>query len=169
MKKLSSLFVISTLSLSFSAQAAPAPSPAMGKGLYEQQGSNSCLYCHGIEGQGGKVKDAANLTQPKTWKSYKALGGDAAFAKNKEEFRKKLNESVANLIEKGAIAHNMGYKGAGYDWSKIQKFNSQMLGLSGAPSSAWLTKYKDKGVTKEIAAQAAMLHLANLDKQGVLK
>ncbi len=144
------------------------PSQVMGQGLFEQQGGNSCLFCHGISGEGGNVSDAAKLSQPKTWKSYKALGGDAAFNKDPKAFVDQMRKSVVSLIQVGAIRHNASYKEAGFDWSKISPFNAQMMGLGGAASVAWMKKYQKRGVTAEIAAQALWLHLVKLDKQGVL-
>ena len=162
-----------TLALGLGTQAlaqAPAASAVMGKGLYEQTGSNSCSYCHGIDGNGGKIAAAAKLSEPKTWKSWKALGGDAAFAKDKAGFLKNLEDSLTEMIQKGAIAFNAGYKKTHYDWKKTGgTINAQMLGLGGAPSTAWLNKFKERGVTKEIAARSAFLHVQTLDKQGVFK
>ncbi len=146
------------------------PNVAMGQGLYEQQGANSCLYCHGVDGNGGKVAVAAKLTQPKTWKSYKGLGGDAAFAKDKAGFLKNLADSVTDLILKGALAHNATYKNPAYDSKKAGgAFNAQMYGLTAAPSVAWLNKFKDKGVTKDLAAKSVYLYIQKFDTQGVFK
>jgi hypothetical protein len=159
------------LSASLFAQATPGP--GMGQGLYEQQGANSCLYCHGVEGYNGKVAASANLSQPKTWKGYKGLGGDAAYKKNPEEFVKKLKEKTLALIINGAAIHNGQLKDK-YPNFDIKAaggtYNAQMLGLAGSPSVAWLKKYKDRGVTKEIAAEASWIYMATkLDKQGILK
>lgn len=149
---------------------APAASAAMGKGLYEQTGSNSCSYCHGIDGNGGKIAAAAKLSEPKTWKSYKALGGDAAFGKDSKKFLANLEDALVEMIQKGAIAFNASYKKPHYDFKAAGgQINAQMLGLGGAPSTAWLNKFKDRGVTKAIAAKSAYLHVQTLDKQGVFK
>jgi len=145
-----------------------SPSAKMGAGLYNTKGANSCLFCHGITGEGGNVKDAADLSQPKTWKAWAALGGDAAFAKDKKAFLAALKKASVDLLITGAIRHNASYKEAGFDWSKTKKYNAQMMGLTGTASAAWLKKYKEKGVTPEIAAESIWLHLATLDKQGVL-
>lgn len=145
-------------------------SAAMGEGLYKQQGANSCLYCHGEGGEGGKVAQAAKLKHPKTWRTYKGLGGDAAYGKNKAEFLKNMEEAIVDLIQKGAISHNAGFKKAYFDWKKAGgTYNAQMLGLGGAPSTAWLNRFKDKGVTKEVAAKSAYLYVKTLDQDGVFK
>jgi len=175
MRKNTNYLVKSTIGLilgaSFSHTASAIdPSAAMGQGLYEQTGANSCLYCHGQGGHGGKTAGAADLSKPKTWKVYKALGGDAALAKNKSEFLKNMEEASLNLIEKGAIAHNAGFKKPYFDWKKTGgTYNAQMLGLGGAPSVAWLGRFKDKGVTKALAAKAVYLYLNSIDTQSVFK
>ncbi len=166
--KTSFVFLIGS-SLSTVVLAIDASAP-MGQGLYEQAGANSCLYCHGQAGHGGKVAAAANLSQPKAWKVYKALGGDAAFKKNAAEFKKNMEEATLDLITKGAISHNAAFKKPYFDWKKTGgTYNAQMLGLGGAPSVAWLGRFKDKGVTKDIAAKAVYLYVQTLDTQGIFK
>ena len=151
---LSALFTVPAFAQS------PAPSAAMGRALYEQPGANSCMYCHGIAGEKGKVAVAANLTQPKTWKSYKGTGGDVA----------KMEEFMENLVITGAIVHNSKFKPAWYDAKKAGgPVNGQMMGLTGAPSKAWIDRMKEKGVTKEIAAKSLWLHIQSFDKQGFFK
>jgi hypothetical protein len=162
------LFFLLFSSLIDNAFAQLKPSQVMGQGLYEQQGGNSCSFCHGITGEGGNVAEAAKLDYPKTWKAYKALGGDAAFNKDKKAFVEKLRKATVSLIQSGAIRHNASYKEAGFEWSKIQPYNSQMMGLGGAASVAWMKKYQKRGVTPEIAAESLWLHIVTLDKQGVL-
>ena len=99
-----------------------------------------------------------------------ALGGDAAFTKDKAAFLKKMEEATVHLIMKGAIMHNSTYKPAGFDWSKTGgPYDAQMLGISGAPSKSWINKYKERGVTPEIAAKSAYLYLQKFDGQGVFK
>jgi len=180
--KASKIFAVSLLSLTLAAGAQekqkanpspsdpPIPTRAMGQGLYEQNGANSCLYCHGVTGEQGKVAAAAKLTHPKAWKSYKGLGGDAAFNKNKAEFLSRLETSVVDLILKGAVAHNATYKPDYFNWKATGgPINGQMLGVSGAPSAAWIKKYQARGVTKEIAAKAVYLYLQKFDTEGVFK
>ena len=142
------------------AWAQPAPSAAMGRGLFEQPGANSCMYCHGIAGHDGKVAVAAKLNEPKNWKAYKASGGDLA----------KIEEAVEDAVMNGAIVHNMKFKPAWYEVKKAGgPLNGQMLGLTGAPSKAWLDRFKEKGVTKEIAAKSLWLYVQTFDSQGVFK
>lgn len=154
--------------------AAPEPSAGMGKGIFgEATQSNSCAFCHGATGEGGNVKTAAHLSQPKTWKIYKILGGDAAYAKDKADFMEKMKKATVHLILKSAVAHNVTFK-AENPWfdmakAKVPAYDSQMLGLTGGPSKAWLKKYADKGVTPEIAANSAYLYVQTLDKQGLFK
>jgi hypothetical protein len=157
-----------TVLANLSASAQAKPSKYMGQGLYEQNGSNSCLYCHGLGGQNGKVAISANLTHPKTWKSFKGAGGEAALANNREEFLARLEEAVVHTIRNGATIHNSGFKKDWYDVAKAGgTINSQMVGLGGSPSVAWLKKYSDRGVTKDIAAQSLYLYLKTLDADSV--
>jgi hypothetical protein len=151
------------------ARAQATASQPMGQGLYEQKGSNSCMFCHGITGEGGNVKAAAKLTHPKSWKSFAALGGEAAWKKDPAKFEAGLHEAMVALILKGAIRHNATYKPAGFDWKAIKPFDAQMMGVGGAASVAWLKKYKDRGVTPEIASEAAYLHVKTLDQEGIFK
>ena len=114
------------------------------------------------------MKAAADLAQPKTWKIYKVLGGDAALAKDKAGFLAKMEEATVNLILKGAIAHNSSFKKDWFDLKSVGPYNAQMVGLAGSPSQKWVKKYKKKrGVTPEMAAKAVYLYLVGLDKQKV--
>jgi len=141
---------------------------AMGQGIYEQSGSNSCMYCHGISGVEGKVAASANLKTPKAWKSYKALGGDAAFTKDRTKFLEELKKATVNLIKLGAVSHNMTYKVDGYDLGRAGgPLNAQMLGVSGAPSAQWIRKYQSRGVNKDLASEASFEYLKGFDTQGV--
>ncbi len=67
----------------------------------------------------------------------------------------------------GAVGHKK-FKPEWFDWKLAGNFNTQMMGLTGGPSQAWLKKQKDKGVTKDIAAQSLYLYLKTMDTQGVL-
>jgi cytochrome c553 len=171
MKHMNILTLVTVLGMATALPAAAIDSsPEMGKGLYMQSGANSCVYCHGENGVGGKVAAAAKLNVPKTWKTFKALGGEAALKKDKAGFLKNMEEAVEDLIMTGAIAHNMTFKKPYFDWKALGgTFDAQMLGLTGAPSKAWLAKYKERGVTKEIAAKSAYLYVQTLDTQGVFK
>jgi hypothetical protein len=169
-------FTFFFISYFLSAQSASNPKlnpniarEAMGNGLYNQSGANSCVYCHGVGGVNGTVKEAANLQKPKTWKIYKILGGDGAFAKDKEGFRSKMKQATTHLILKGAIAHNSSFKQPWYDSSKAAPYNGQMLGVAGGPSRAWLKKYKEKyGLLPEVAADSLYLYIKSLSKEDVL-
>ncbi|HVJ66083.1 MAG TPA: hypothetical protein VM901_12565 [Bdellovibrionota bacterium] len=166
--------LVTTSVLSVAAHAAVIePSAAMGKGVFNKpEVANTCANCHGITGEGGTVKTAAKLTMPKTWKIYKILGGDAAFAKDKADFLKKMQAATEHLIIRSAVAHNVTFKQAN-PWFDVAKgggaYDSQMLGLTAAPAKAWLKKQESKGVTAPIAATSAYLYVQTLDKQGVFK
>jgi cytochrome c553 len=168
------LFSSLTTSVAFGQAAkSPTASISMGKGVYgDVKVSNSCAFCHGAVGEGGSIKTAAKLSEPKTWKIYKILGGDAAFAKDKADFLKKMKDATEHLIVRSAVAHNVTYK-AKNPWFDVAKgggaYDAQMLGLTAAPSKAWLAKFKDKGVTPQIAAESVYLYVQSLDKQGLFK
>jgi hypothetical protein len=131
-----------------------------GKDLYSQPGANSCQYCHGATGENGSVKNAANLTKPTTWKIYQALGGKSKYTANKAKFLADMKDSTVFLITKGAIMHKATYKKVKID------YNTQMLGVTAAPSKQWIKK---NGVTDPVASEAAYLYVQTLDKEGVFK
>ncbi len=173
MKKVSFHWVFA-LALAFWGQLARAQDAALGSRIYRADAAvgtkapaNSCAFCHGDQGTGGSVVAAAKLNQPKTWKSYKALGGDAGLAANRAAFLAKLEEAVGSSVLNGAIRHNISYKKPGYDLAKAGgPLNAQMLGLTGAPSAAFLKK---NNVAKDVALKAVWAFLKTLDSQGVLK
>lgn len=168
MKKVTALSTSFALLFCSTAAFAAKPSDKMGGGLFRAKGSNSCIFCHGLGDEvKGNVKDAASLTNPKAWKAYAALGGDAAFKADPIKFRENLKKATVALIKNGGIRHNGSYKDPAFDWSKIKKYNAQMMGLSGTASVAWLKKYKDRGVTPDIAAESVFLFVTTLDKDKV--
>jgi hypothetical protein len=163
------LWIVILFLFSSSAAFALDPIPAMGQGLFEQQGSNSCMFCHGIDGKKGNVAAAANLSQPKTWRGWKGVGGDASYSKDPKTFVANLKKHVVDLVKNGAIRHNANYKDPSFNWKAAGPFNSQMVGLGGAASQQWLKRMAERGVTDEIAAQSLWLHISQkLDQQGVL-
>ena len=131
----------------------------MGEAIYNTEGANTCLKCHGPGGHGGDQAGAADLRHPKTWRVYQFLGGDEAFAANKEEFLKNMDTVIHELISGGATAWNLKFprthKEITMDWSKVSipdkadKYNSMMKGLTSGPM-------KD----------AVKTHLADLEKDG---
>lgn len=171
------LFALASTALAFSSadlQKKFTDEPAVmlkaGDGLFHQTGANSCVYCHGTPDQAGKVAAAAKLHLPKTWKIYKILGGDGAFAKDKAGFLQKLHDATVHLIAKGAVSHNVSFKQPWYDVAKGGgAYDSQMLGVGGPPSKAWIKKYEKRGMTPEIAAEAALVYIKTIDTQGVFK
>jgi hypothetical protein len=168
--KIFSLFLLFFISGQGVAQNNPnVPRAAMGNGLYNQNGSNSCLYCHGVGGKGGKVANAADLTDFKSWKIFKVLGGESALAADAKAFKEKFKESSVHLILKGSIVHNSSFKRDWYDISKAGKaYDGQMLGMTAAPSRAWLKKFKKEyNITAEVAAESTYLYLVSLDKSGL--
>jgi hypothetical protein len=168
-KAFQKILYVGLMSLTPQAFAQVQPSEGMGKGLYNVEGANSCIFCHGIGGEGGNIKEAAKLKHPKTWKAFAAAGGEAAFKKDPKAFVARMKASTLNIIQLGAIRHNASYKAEGYNKAAIKPYNAQMMGLSGAASVAWMNKYKDKGITPAIAAESAWLYIQTFDQDGVFK
>ena len=67
----------------------------IGEDVYNTDGENTCLQCHGKGGTGGTQAGAADLRHPKTWRVYQYMGGDEAFKANKEKFLKDMDDSTA--------------------------------------------------------------------------
>jgi hypothetical protein len=115
----------------------------IGEEIYNIDDANTCLRCHGKGGHGGDQAGAADLRHPRTWRVYQALGGDAAFAANKEKFLKDLDVALHYLIRHGATTWNLkfekAHKDIKYDWSKVSipdkvdKYNNMMKGLTTEP------------------------------------
>ena len=112
----------------------------LGEFVYNTEGANTCLKCHGKGGHGGDQAGAADLRHPRTWRSYQALGGDEAFSANKEEFLKKMETSLHYLINKGATTWTQRFSKTHpdikYDWSKVEgadKYDSMMKGVTSGP------------------------------------
>lgn len=165
----STLFAFSSADLKKKFESDPAVMLKAGASLYNQTGANSCLYCHGTAKEAGKVANAAKLHQPKTWKIYKILGGDGAFAKNKAEFLKNLHDATVHLIAKGAVSHNVSFKQPWFDVAKGGgAYDSQMVGVGGPPSKSWIKKFeKTRGMNAELASEAVFKYIQTLDTQSV--
>ena len=125
----------------------------LGELVYNTEGANTCLKCHGQGGHGGDQAGAADLRHPRTWRSYQALGGDEAFSANKEEFIIQMETSLHYLINKGATTWNQRFSKAHpdieYDWSKVEpatdKYDSMMKGTTTGPMKNKIRKeLKDK-------------------------
>jgi hypothetical protein len=115
----------------------------LGEAIYNVDEANTCLKCHGKGGHGGDQAGAADLRHPRTWRVYQALGGDAAFAANKEKFLQGIDTALHYLIRHGATTWNLrfekAHKDIKYDWSKVSipdkvdKYNNMMKGLTSEP------------------------------------
>lgn len=162
----------------------------LGDFVYNTEGANTCLKCHGKGGHGGDQAGAADLRHPKTWRSYQALGGDEAFSANKEEFLKKMETSLHYLINKGATTwtqrFSKSHKDIVYDWSKVEgadKYDSMMKGVTTGPMKNKLKQLKEKlgdegkklkpNDLADVAAVAAFEYVKTFDdgsdKGGVFK
>ena len=162
----------------------------LGDYIYNTEGANTCLKCHGKGGHGGDQAGAADLRHPRTWRSYQALGGDEAFATDKEAFVKKMETALHFLINKGGTTWNQrfsrAHKDIVYDWSKVEKadkYDSMMKGVTTGPMKKKVKGLKEKLgeagkklKTKdlaEVAAVAAFTYVKSFDdgsdKGGVFK
>ena len=115
----------------------------LGDAVFNTDGENTCLQCHGKGGTGGTQAGAADLRHPRTWRVYQALGGDAAFNANKDKFRQDMATVLHDLIRNGATQWNMRFpsthKEIALDWGKVSipdkadKYNQMMKGITSDP------------------------------------
>src|SRR5262249_39913605 len=107
------------------------PHAMMGKGLYNQKSSNSSLLCHGKDAKGGVGHSGVDLSQPKTWKVYLALGGDPAYQRDPNAFVTRMKTATISLIRDGAIIHNDRFKEPWFNWHAggMTAYDWKMLGL----------------------------------------
>jgi hypothetical protein len=96
----------------------------LGKTIFLTQGGNTCNDCHGTEGHSGRLKEAADLRKPSTWKATKATGGDAA----------KLEARLLALIENGAGVWN--------ETHPDDKYDINMMGVTQSATKSTLKKIK---------------------------
>ena len=162
----------------------------LGEFVFNTEGANTCLKCHGKGGHGGDQAGAADLRHPRTWRSYQALGGDEAFSANKEEFLKKMETSLHYLINKGATTWTQRFSKTHpdikYDWSKVEgadKYDSMMKGVTSGPMKNKIKELKEKlgdagkklkpSDLADVAAVAAFEYVKTFDdgsdKGGVFK
>lgn len=162
---------------------------SLGEAIYNTEGANTCLKCHGEGGTGGDQAGAADLRHPRTWRSYQALGGDEAFNADKEKFLKDLQTSLIYLIRNGGTKWNLSFNkkhaDVKYDWSKVSvpdkanKYNTMMKGLTSGPMKKQVgVAKKDLGLKKtsqamSVSAVAAFSYVKSFDdgseKGGVFK
>lgn len=163
----------------------------LGDYVYNTEGSNTCLKCHGKGGVGGDQKGAANLQEPKSWVSFQALGGEEAWKADKEAFLKKLETAVQFLINKGGTTWNQRFgkkhKDVTYVWDgvknvdgkEVNKYDSMMKGVTAGPMKKKVKSLKEKlgdagkklknKDLAEVAAAAAYEYVKSFDTQDVFK
>ena len=156
----------------------------IGEMLFNTEGANTCLKCHGAGGHGGDQAGAADLRHPRTWRAYQALGGDDAFNADKDTFLANMATVIHVLIREGAPTWNLrfakSHKDIVMDWSnvtipdKVDKYNSMMKGITSGPMKKALKamakqfqadngkKLKSKE-QKDIAAVATYLYVRSFD------
>ena len=157
---------------------------AIGETLFNTDGANTCLKCHGAGGHGGDQAGAADLRHPRTWRAYQALGGDEAFNADKDAFLANMATVIHVLIREGAPTWNLrfakSHKDIEMDWSKVtipdkvDKYNSMMKGVTSGPMKKALKamakqveadagiKLKSKN-QKDVAAVATYLYVRSFD------
>lgn len=126
----------------------------IGEAVYNTDGENTCLQCHGKGGTGGTQAGAADLRHPKTWRIYQALGGDTAFKANKEKFRQDMETVLHDLIRNGATQWNIKFpkehKDIVLDWGKVSipdkadKYNQMMKGITSEPMAKKLKELQEQ-------------------------
>jgi mono/diheme cytochrome c family protein len=165
----------------------------MGDSIYNTDGENTCLKCHGKSGTGGDQAGAADLRHPKTWRVYQALGGDEAMKANKEKFLKDIDAVVHDLIRNGATSWNLKFpkehKEIALDWGKVtvpdkaDKYNQMMKGITSDPMVKKVKELQEqlekdgKKLTaqqiRDVAAVSDFMYVKTLDdgsdKGGVFK
>jgi hypothetical protein len=155
----------------------------MGESIFNTDGANTCLKCHGPGGHGGDQAGAADLRHPRTWRSYQALGGDEAFKANKEKFVKDMEVILHDLIRNSATTWNLKFPKAHpeikMDWSKVtipdkaDKYNTMMKGLTSDPMVKKVKELSDElaksgkkldiNQVRDLAAVADFTYVKTLD------
>ncbi len=115
-----------------------------GERVFLAKGSNTCNDCHGKDGIKGRLEQAANLTTPNNWKTFKATGGDAT----------RIDAALSYLISNGGKTFNKNYEkdnpDAGWDWAATDAtaYDIQMFGVTQSSTRAELKKIR-KDLKKE--------------------
>jgi hypothetical protein len=126
----------------------------IGEEVYNTEGENTCLQCHGQGGTGGTQAGAADLRHPRTWRVYQYMGGDEAFKANKEKFLKDMETVLHDLIRNGATQWNLRFpkehKEITMDWEKVtipdkaDKYNQMMKGITSEPMAKKIKDIQDE-------------------------
>jgi hypothetical protein len=121
--------------------------------VYNTDGENTCLQCHGKGGTGGTQAGAADLRHPKTWRVYQAMGGDEALKANKTKFLQDMDTVIHDLIRNGATQWNIKFprehKEITMDWGKVtipdkaDKYNQMMKGITSEPMAKKLKEVQE--------------------------
>lgn len=143
----------------------------IGETLFNTEGANTCLKCHGAGGHGGDQAGAADLRHPRTWRAYQALGGDDVFNADQDAFLANMATVIHVLIRAGAPTWNLrfakSHKDIEMDWSKVtipdkvDKYNSMMKGITSGPMKKAL-----KAMAKQVEAEAG-IKLKSKDQKDV--
>jgi mono/diheme cytochrome c family protein len=155
----------------------------IGDEIYNTEGENTCLKCHGKGGTGGDQAGAADLRHPRTWRAYQALGGDAAFTANKAKFVEDMETIIHDLIRNGATQWNIKFpkehKDIAMDWSKVtipdkaDKYNQMMKGITSEPMAKKIKEIQERlekegkklteAQVRSLAAVSDFMYVKSLD------
>jgi hypothetical protein len=126
----------------------------IGEEVYNTDGENTCLQCHGKGGTGGTQAGAADLRHPRTWRVYQYMGGDEAFKANKEKFLKDMDTALHDLIRNGATQWNLKFprehKEIPMNWEKVSipdkadKYNQMMKGITSEPMAKKIKEVQER-------------------------
>ena len=109
-----------------------------GEKVFQAKGSNTCNDCHGKDGKKGRLEQAADLTNPSSWRLNKVYGDDS----------EKSNTALAYLLSKGGKNFNQSFAtdnpDAGWDWTKAEAnaYDIQMFGVTQSSTQAAIKKIR---------------------------
>ena len=109
-----------------------------GERVFMAKGSNTCNDCHGKDGKKERLEQAADLTNPSSWRLNKVYGDDSD----------KANTALAYLLSKGGKNFNQSFAtdnpDAGWDWAKAEAnaYDIQMFGVTQSSTQAAIKKIR---------------------------
>ena len=109
-----------------------------GERVFLAKGSNTCNDCHGKDGKKGRLEQAADLTQPNTWRANKVYGVGTPQAAT----------AISYLVSKGGKQFNGNFEkdnaDAGWDWTKAEaaSYDIQMFGVTQSSTQAEIKKIR---------------------------
>ena len=149
----------------------------MGERIYHTRGANTCLMCHGAQGKGGSIAEAARLDEPRTWKTFQALGGKEELQKNPQKFLQQMQTVDEAIIQYGSIRWNQERKDFHPNIQLDISLDPLMYGIQQAPTLKEINTIrreiktnKDLRLSKQemqqLAAHAVFEYIKTFDKGG---